>query len=170
MTAGYTQISVRNVRTCRDGALVFTTGRFRRFLTGSELIDREHTLELVGEPFDFLPPHDTALEVWGQLWLGSRPRLLVHDARHLGDTRPGPQVSRRPEPGESAQLLARVASIGGGAIATTPQHHTYLLTGEVGPPGLYHLAGHVLSLTPPVFKVATCTPVPEAPSLLAGGS
>lgn len=162
MHPAYTQTSVRNVRSCRDGALVITTGRFRRFLTRTELADRDHILELIGEPFDFAPVHDTAIEVWGQLWLSAQPRLLLHDARPL-DARPGaPPAVRTPLPGEAVDLLARVTSLGGVHIATTPHHQTFVLCGDLPPTGIHTLTGHVLSLTPPLLKVTTHRPPPEA--------
>lgn len=169
MHAGYTHISVRTVRSCRDGALVITTGRFRRFLTHTELADRDHILELIGEPFDFSPGHDTAIEVWGQLWLSPRPRLLLHDARPLGGGSAAPPTTRTPLPGEAVELLARVTALGGVHLATTPHHHTFVLCGDLPPTGIHTLTGHVLSLTPPLLKVSAhhaaspSSPPPEAP-------
>lgn len=159
MPRTYVHTTVRAVPAWPDGTLIFTSGRFVRGLDGALLRDRDHGLPLVGEPFDWLPTQGAAVDLWGELWLGPRPRLLVHNARPLGQTSRRPVLVHPRPTGVLGTLTARVVSCSGVCIATTAQHHHYVLSRPVTPDGLYRLTGQVSGLVPPTFEVLTCTPL-----------
>jgi hypothetical protein len=160
----YAHVRVGALPLCADGSLILTTGRYHRTLTGATLTDREHQLELIGEPFDWFPPHDSPLDVWGQLWSRTPPRLLIHNARMLGDTARFPLPSALRRAGATLRLFARITALSGQAVAVTADHHSYLLQHWSGPDGYYRLTGTVVSLNPPQLDVlvsqASAPPIP----------
>lgn len=159
MPRSYVHIAIKQIDALPDGTFIFTSGRIHRSVDHTALHDREGRQLLISEPFDFLPGHEAAIDVWGELWLGSRSGLLVHNARPLGHGGPRP-VHRPPRPERSSgTLTARVVTAQGISIATTAQHHTYLLTRSLLPDGLYRLTGRVSGLAPPLFQVLSSTPL-----------
>jgi hypothetical protein len=147
------------ISAAHDGQGVLLLGRYVRHRLGATLTDRNAQIELIGEPFDWAPPHGAALEVWGQLWLGQSPRLLVHNARRLGDLTRQPSVTPTKPVGTTFHMIARVVTLARSQLALTEDHHTYLLGGTPLDAGLYALTGQITSLHPPMFLPATSQPL-----------
>lgn len=84
----YEHTSLQGMSRLDDGSLVLVTGRLRRHVLGTLLTQAGHSVPLIGEPVSCAPRHGSAVDLWGQLLAGPRPRILVHDARTLGSTKP----------------------------------------------------------------------------------
>ncbi|GAA0514225.1 hypothetical protein [Deinococcus depolymerans] len=136
-----------------DGTLVLVTGIYSRSVTGATLHDAGSHLELSGEPFDWSPRHGTRLDVWGQLWNGPAPRLIVHNARLPGDPRRQPRTSPTAPLGTSLSVTARIQRVGADLLAVTPDRHTYLLRAPELREGYVHLTGTLVHETPPILHV-----------------
>lgn len=155
----YLRINLNTLHAHPDNTLIHVLGRYHRYLHSTELCDQHHELQLIGEPFDWIPEHNSPLEIWGELWHGTRPRLFVHDARLPGDTTRTPKLTPNKPVGATLHLHARVIHISGQAVALTADHHTYLLNLSDIQGGLYYISGEVASLLPPRLRIQSITEV-----------
>lgn len=162
----YTRVSILDIPNIPDGEPILVMGRYDRYLGGATLTQRGLSLDLVGDPYDWLPEQDTAIEVWGVLWQGQRPRLMVHDARPLGDTGRQPQSTPDPCVGDTVTLTARVMQLGDRQVCLTVDRQSYVLLGEELDERLYLISGEVLALRPPTLRLAGAVPIttPAPPS------
>ncbi|MFW8627915.1 hypothetical protein [Deinococcus sp. ME38] len=151
----YRTLTIANLPATPDGTLVLVTGTYARSVTGATLSDADATIELSGEPFDWSPRHDTRLDVWGQLWNGPAPRLIVHNARLPGDVRRHPRSSPTAPAGTTLTVTARVQRVGADLLAVTPDRHTYLLRGRDLPDGYHHLTGTLIRESPPLLNLTS---------------
>lgn len=157
----YQHVSLSRLTEDLHGQPLLVGGRLQRHVLGNTLWSGSHALQLVGEPFDWLPPHGARLEVWGVLLSSRPPSLLVHGARPLGSGAPIPAASL-PSVG-FLHLRARVTRHASELIACTAQHHAYLLRWPDGQEGVYDLEGQVSGLSPPWLEVLSARPVVPAP-------
>ena len=123
----YARISLINISDVPDGEHVIVMGRYERHLNGATLSQRGKTLDLVGEPFDWIPPQDAAVEVWGVLWQGPQPRLVVHNARQVGDTTRAPEQPKEVCVGDTVTLTARVTNYADQQVTTEFQNKLIML-------------------------------------------
>lgn len=149
----YRPLTIADLPAVPDGTLVLVTGTYARSVTGATLRDAHACIELSGEPFDWSPRHDTRLDVWGQLWNGPAPRLIVHNARLPGDVRRHPLSSPTAPAGTTLTVTARVQRVGADLLAVTPDRHTYLLRGHDLPEGYHRLTGTLIREAPPLLQV-----------------
>lgn len=161
----YPSVSLQHLPALADGVTVMLIGRYSRHPGGTYLTQGGARVQLVGEPFTWLPPQHAPVEVWGELLQGIRPRLLLHDARPRGAPAPVPAVSPPGQCGEPLTLMARVTNVGTEQLATTADRHSYVLVGEELDERPYCLKGLVLTLDPPTLRLEWAIPVtPTVPN------
>ncbi len=156
----YRHTSIQALPSLADSTLVLVGGRFQRRVLGSMLMDATHSVPLIAEPFSWAPGDGQAVELWGQVLAGPQPRILVHDARPLGTTRPiqpltVPQVGTR-------HLVLRVVRYGSRFLGVSASHHQYLLIWPEAREGLHVISGHVSGLSPPVLEVISAVEIPAS--------
>ena len=154
----YRHTSIQALSTLADGTLVLVAGRFQRRVLGCTLLDANHSVPLIAQPFSWAPDDGQVVELWGQVLAGPQPRILVHDARPLGTTRPIqpltiPQVGTR-------HLVLRVARYGSQYLGVSAAHQQYLLLWPGAAEGLHVISGNVSGLSPPSLEVFSAVQIP----------
>jgi hypothetical protein len=87
-------------------------GRYERLVRGV-LAEGRHSLRLQGEAFDWLPPADARIDVWGVLRRDSQGLYLeFHNARLHGDRTRQPRITPPLDPGAEVELVARIRQVG----------------------------------------------------------
>ena len=66
-----------------DGSLILVTGRLRRHVLGTLLLQAGHSIPLIGEPISCAPRHGSAVDLWGQLLAGSHVQHVQPLEVHL---------------------------------------------------------------------------------------
>lgn len=164
----YTRVSLIHISEIGDGEHVLIMGRYERHLHGATLSQRGKTLDLIGEPYDWLPPQEAAIEVWGVLLQGPQPRLMVHNARRVGDTERAPQQPKDVCLGDTVTLHARVTQYGEQQVCCTAERHTFLLPDAALDERLYLITGQVQALCPPILRLISAVPIPTQTFLKQG--
>lgn len=149
----YARVSLINISDVSDGESVILMGRYERHLHGATLSQRGKTIDLVGEPFDWIPGQDAAIEVWGVVWQGIQPRLVVHNARQVGDTSRAPEQPREICVGDTVTCNARITHYGNQQICCTAERQSYVVLGSELDECLYLLSGQVQALRPPTLRL-----------------
>lgn len=155
----YARISLINISDVPDGESVIVMGRYERHLHGATLSQRGKTIDLVGEPFDWIPGQDAAIEVWGVVWQGIQPRLVVHNARQVGDTSRMPEQPREVCVGDTVTLTARVTNYADQQVCCTADRQSYVLIGDELEERLYLVSGQVLGLRPPTLRLISAVSI-----------
>lgn len=154
----YRHTSIQALSTLADGTLVLVGGRFQRRVLGCTLLDANHSVPLIAQPFSWAPGDGQAVELWGQVLAGPQPRILVHDARPLGTTQPiqpltMPQVGTR-------HLVLRVVRYASQYLGVSASHQQYLLLWPGAREGLHVISGNVSGLSPPYLEVTSAVQIP----------
>lgn len=164
----YSRVSLINISDVPDSEHVIVMGRYERHLNGATLSQRGKTLDLLGEPFDWIPPDQCAVEVWGVILQGAHPRLIVHNARQVGDTSRTPEQPREVCVGDTVTLNARVTNYGNQQVCCTAERQSYVLIGEELGERLYLVSGQVMALRPPTLRLISAVPIHLQPSPTQG--
>ncbi|WP_147363933.1 hypothetical protein [Deinococcus cavernae] len=155
----YSRVSLINISDVPDGEHVIVMGRYERHLNGATLSQRGKTLDLLGEPFDWIPPDQCAVEMWGVILQGAQPRLVVHNARQVGDTSRTPEQPREVCVGDTVTLTARVTNYADQQVCCTAERQSYVLLGEELDERLYLVSGRVMALRPPTLRLISALPI-----------
>lgn len=155
----YTRISLLKIPSTPDGEHVLVMGIYERHQHGATVSQRGVSLDLVGETFDWLPEHGAPTEVWGVLWQGTVPRLLVHNARRLGDTSRMPETTADVSVGDLITITARITCYGDQQVCCTADRQSYLLRGKPLDEQLSLISGQILSLRPPTLRLISAVPI-----------
>lgn len=155
----YSRISLISISDVSDGEHVIVMGRYERHLNGATLSQRGKSLDLLGEPFDWIPPDQCAVEVWGVILQGAQPRLIVHNARQVGDTSRTPEQPREVCVGDTVTLNARVTNYGNQQVCCTAERQSYVLLGEELGERFYLVSGQVMALRPPTLRLISALPI-----------
>lgn len=158
----YTRTSLLQLPNTPDGEHVLIMGTYERHRHGATINQRGLSLDLVGEAFDWVPDQDMPIEVWGVLWQGTVPRLLVHNARRLGDTSRMPESTTDVSVGDVLTITARVTRYGSRQVCCTADRQSYMLQGDTLDECLYLVSGEVLALRPPTLKLISAVPIQPA--------
>lgn len=160
----YVKIPASQLTRLRDAELVHLEGVYSRHLGGAVLTQGDCRLNLIGEPFTYVPTQGAHVAVWGLLLQGPVKRLHIHDAAPVGTKHEvKPMTSEIGRVGDSIALSVRSEHIGDDQIVTTADRHSYFAIGEELAQRHYMVVGRIVTLTPPTLLVEQAVPVALSP-------